>query len=63
VASVIAYNLVKYPDVIRKYVPIAQDDEIVIGIALGYAAPHPLNDFRSTRRGVDDILHIVQETT
>jgi nitroreductase len=63
VSSVIAYNLVKYPDVIRKYVPITQDEEIVIGIALGYAAPHPLNDFHSTRRGVDDILHIVQETT
>ena len=62
VASVIAYNLVKYPDVIRKYAPIPQDDEIVIGIALGYAASHPLNDFHSRRRPVEDILHIVEET-
>ncbi|HAW45440.1 MAG TPA: nitroreductase [Sutterella sp.] len=59
VASIIAYNLVKYPDLIRQYTAIPEDDEIVIGIALGYEVEHPLNAFRSTRRDVADILRFV----
>lgn len=60
VDSLIAYNLVKYPDVIRKYAPVPEGEELVIGIALGYAAEHPLNEFRSTRRDVADILTVVR---
>lgn len=59
VGSVVAYNLVKYPDLIRQYVPIPESEEIVIGIALGYEKKHPLNDFRSTRVPTASILTVV----
>lgn len=59
IGSVPAYNLVKYPDVLRRELGIPDTDAIAVGIALGYPAAVPLNDFRSTRRPVDDILTIV----
>ena len=34
--SVPAYEIIKYPDVLRKYMKIADDEDIIIGIALGY---------------------------
>lgn len=60
VDSVPAYNLVKYPDILRKELNIPQTDAIAIGIALGYPANVALNDFRSTRRCLEDILTIVE---
>ena len=34
--SVSAYHTIKYPDILRKYMKIPDDEDIVIGIALGY---------------------------
>jgi hypothetical protein len=31
-----AYEAIKYPDVIRKYIKVPDDEDIVIGIALGF---------------------------
>ena len=56
--TVTAYNLVKYPDLLRKHVGIPETEAIVIGIAVGYEEKHALNDFRSKRRPVDDILTV-----
>ena len=36
VDSVPAYQAIKYPDVLRKHLKIPDDEDIVIGIALGY---------------------------
>ena len=36
VDSIPAYELIKYPDVIRKYVKVPDDEDIIVGIALGY---------------------------
>ncbi len=58
VDSVPAYNLIKYPDVLRRILGVGEDIGFVIGIALGYPAEVPLNDFRSTRREVEEILMI-----
>lgn len=56
--SVPAYNLVKYPDVLRDLLGIPENEKLIIGIALGYAADVPLNSFRSTRQPVENILTI-----
>lgn len=57
VASAIAYNLVIYPDLIRKAVDIPEDLAIIIGLALGYAdMAIPQNDFRSSRRSVEEVV-------
>ena len=58
IASVPAYNLVKYPDVLRKHLGISEDAVIAIGIALGYPLDCALTRHRSVRRPVDDILTI-----
>ena len=34
--SVSAYHSIKYPDILRKYMKIPDDEDIIIGIALGY---------------------------
>ncbi len=60
IGSLVAWNPVKYPDIIRKYMPIPPEEAIAIAIALGYEKTHPLNAFRSTRRGAEQILNIVR---
>lgn len=60
VDTVPAYNLVKYPDILRNELGIPDSDAIAVGIALGYPEDVPLNAFRSTRRPVEDILTIVE---
>ncbi len=49
VDSIPAYNMVKYPDVVRKHLDIPADYAVVIGIALGYAKDCKINSFRSSR--------------
>ena len=36
IGSDAAYHTIKYPDILRKYMKIPVDEDIVIGIALGY---------------------------
>ena len=36
VDSVPAYETIKYPEILKKYMKIGDDEDIVIGIALGY---------------------------
>ncbi|MDO8736002.1 MAG: nitroreductase [Thermoleophilia bacterium] len=55
VASAIAYNMVVYPDLIRKVAGIPEDLAIVIGIALGFADDENIqNTFRSSRRSLQE---------
>ncbi|HUI44506.1 MAG TPA: nitroreductase [Nitrospirota bacterium] len=52
-----AVTLVAHPDLIRKELKIPTGLSIIIGIALGYAdAEHPQNQFRSTRRSVQEAV-------
>lgn len=57
VASAIAYNLVIYPELIRKALEIPDELAIIIGIALGYAdADSGQNSFRSSRRPQEEVV-------
>ena len=60
IGSVVAWNPVRYPETLRKYLPIPEGSAIAIAIALGYEKKCPLNDFRSSRRGTKEILRIVK---
>ncbi len=60
VGSVVAWNPVRYPEALRKYLPITTTRAIAIAVALGYEKPCALNDFRSTRRSTSEILKIVR---
>ena len=53
-----AYSLVTYPDVLRKYLKVPDDEDIIVGIALGYEDEDKIvNKFRSTRLPFDKFCH------
>lgn len=60
VDSIPAYELVKYPDVIKKHTNIPDDEDIIMGIALGYENDDKINEYRAPRLDVDDILTIIK---
>lgn len=57
VDSIPAYELIKYPDVIRKYVKVPDDEDIIVGIALGYEDENIINKYRSTRLPLESVCH------
>ena len=57
VDSMIAYELIKYPDVLRNLCKIPENEDIIIGIALGYKEDDILNKFRSKKISVDEACH------
>lgn len=58
--SIPAYELIKYPEVLRENLPIPDNEDIIAGIALGYASDAKINEFRSSRMNVNDILKIIK---
>ncbi len=58
VGSVPAYNLVKYPEVLREILGVPEDEIFAIGVALGYEADHPLNRFRSVKMKPEEFLTV-----
>ena len=60
VDSVVAYELVKYPDVLRQYVKIPENEDIAVGIALGYENDNIVNKFRAKKSTLDDVCHFIK---
>ena len=60
VDSVVAYELAKYPDVLRKYAKIPDTEDIAIGIALGYETDDILNKFRAKKSTLEEVCHFVK---
>ncbi|MCR5171160.1 MAG: nitroreductase [Desulfovibrio sp.] len=58
VDSIPAYELVKFPAELRPLLGVPDGDDIVMGIALGYAADDRLNAFASDRLPLDEILTV-----
>lgn len=56
--SIPAYDIVKFPAELRPLLDVPDDQEIIMGIALGYAAQDNINEFHSTRLPLKDILTI-----
>ena len=56
--SIPAYQVVKFPDVIRKFLNIPEEEDIIIGIALGYEEDDIVNKFRSARLPLEEDCHI-----
>ena len=57
VDSLIAYESIKYPDIIRKYCKVPDNEDIIIGIALGYEDDNIVNEFRAKKYSVDEACH------
>ncbi|WP_297815795.1 nitroreductase [uncultured Lactobacillus sp.] len=57
-----AHAIVKFPDVIRKYMDIPEDEAIGMGIGLGYLDKRAsINGYRSKRVPLDKIVKFVKE--
>ncbi|GGE37509.1 nitroreductase [Streptococcus himalayensis] len=56
--SIVAYELIRFPSLIKQEMGIPDEENIAIGIALGYKDDHPLNQYVSSRVELDSILHI-----
>ena len=55
VDSVAAYHSIKYPDILRKYMNIPDDEDIVMGIALGYEDKNNiLSQIKTERMSLDE---------
>lgn len=57
-ASLPAYEFVRYPEVLRKNLPIPDTEIIGMGIGLGYLGDQQINDFHSSRVNVDKMMKI-----
>lgn len=58
-STIPAHAFVKYPEVIRKYLDIPEDETIGIGIGLGYPNKKAtINNYKSKRVPLDEILKI-----
>ena len=57
VDSLVAYECVKYPDVLRKFLKVHDNENIIIGIALGYEDDNSINKFRSEKISLDEACH------
>jgi len=60
VDSIPAYEIVKFPEELRPLLSVPEDEEIIMGIALGYAAEDNLNGLASPRLPLEGILTIKQ---
>ena len=53
--SVPAYGAIKYPDILRKYMKIPEDEDLAIGIALGYEdKAHILSKLKSKKLTLEE---------
>ncbi|NLR09373.1 MULTISPECIES: nitroreductase [Lactobacillaceae] len=58
VDSIPAYELIRYPDELRKRFKLDETHRFIMGIALGYQDQAVINDFRSSRVANADFLTI-----
>ncbi|HIY94037.1 nitroreductase [Companilactobacillus sp. HBUAS56275] len=59
--SMTAYQLIKYPDILRSSLPISNDEIIISGIALGYRdSAAYVNQITSKRQSLEKILTIAK---
>ena len=56
--SVPAYEAIKYPDILRKHMKISEDEDIVIGIALGFEdKDHIINKIKAKKLTLEEACH------
>ncbi|MFD1417768.1 nitroreductase [Companilactobacillus keshanensis] len=58
IGTIPAYALSNHPEIIKKELSIPQDQEIVVGIAMGYANNSKINNISTKRASVKKILHM-----
>ncbi|MFH1033236.1 MAG: nitroreductase [Pseudomonadota bacterium] len=58
-ATCVLAALARYPSVVRQHLPIPSEERLLMGLALGHPDPQaPVNQFRSSRAALDDVLSL-----
>ena len=60
VDSIVAYELCKYPDVVRKYAKIPENEDVCIGIGFGYENDDIVNKFRAKKDDIEELCHFIK---
>lgn len=61
ISAMPAHAIVRYPDIIRQYMPIGEDEAIGMGIGLGYKDKRAsINDYRSVRENLDRVVKFIK---
>lgn len=58
--TMVAYEFIKFPEELATRLGVDASYEVVIGMAVGYEDDHPINQFRASRRGLDQIVTILE---
>lgn len=58
ISTMSAYETVKYPQIVRKWMGIPDSEMVAMGIALGYSDDYRINEFVSERQPLDQILTV-----
>ncbi|CAJ1184374.1 Chloronitrobenzene nitroreductase [Companilactobacillus paralimentarius] len=58
IQSIPAYEVVRYPDELRRIFNLGNDQKFLMGVALGYEDESIINDFRTTRDDEKNILRM-----
>ena len=53
-----AYETVKYPHIVRKWMEVPEDEAVAMGIAVGYPDEHMINRFITKREPLESMLTI-----
>ena len=59
--SIPATSVVVFPDVLRKILKIPDNEDIIIGIAMGYEEKCNANDYRASKLKIDDVCKFIEE--
>ena len=59
--SIPAASVVRYPDILRKFLKIPDDEDIIVGIALGYEEKCDANDYRANKFKIDEVCKFIDE--
>ena len=59
--SIPAASAIRYTDMLRKVLKIPNDEDIIVGIALGYEEKCAANDYRADKFKIDEVCKFIDE--
>ena len=61
VDSIPAASVIVWPDVLRKILKIPDNEDIIVGVALGYEEKCLANDYRANKLKIEDVCKFIDE--
>lgn len=55
--SIPTYNSVRFPEILHEVLHVPEEERFMVGVEIGHPAEAKVNDYRSKREPLDDLLH------